>query len=219
MTQISLFRREHFLRAAHINSRVVFTNSNSFWRMKYLSMIQKIVAPEIKEVLNLNRRMFKLVFQYNKFLLPHELPKKSPKKSMTTILLGFVKSVPVIDNYIWGFLAKRRKIKCFIPFALEVCKAHVLIQIQGHSWKIASVGVGVGGGGVHLWHLLLWFPFPFCTRTSRVNNCYRSRLGKKKNTWDSRPPRMRIEPPVVVVVVDLSSPWFGLVAMMLILLF
>ena len=73
-------------------------------------MIQKIVAPEIKEVLNLNRRMFKLVFQYNKFLLPHELPKKSPKKSMTTILLGFVKSVPVIDNYIWRFLAKRRKI-------------------------------------------------------------------------------------------------------------
>ena len=63
-------------------------------------MIQKIVAPEIKEVLNLNRRMFKLVFQYNKFLLPLELPKKNPKKSMTTILLGFVKSVPVIDNYI-----------------------------------------------------------------------------------------------------------------------
>ena len=73
-------------------------------------MIQKIVAPEIKEVLNLNRRMFKLVFQYNKFLLPLELQKKNPKKSMTTILLGFVKSVPVIDNYIWGFLAKRRKI-------------------------------------------------------------------------------------------------------------
>lgn len=43
-------------------------------------MIQKIVAPEIKEVLNLNRRMFKLVFQYNKFLLPLELQKKKSKK-------------------------------------------------------------------------------------------------------------------------------------------